>query len=143
MHIAEYLHLEDRFSDDAAVPAYFFWLYVGAADVAFQLNFDELGFYNETKHFDNVSNNAVGWDCFDQLDRVFSFKISQWIFHLSNNLKVLWWKLQLSVDIDLVWNLTQGFSHQQHVSFLNCVFEIDSFRVFNKKSYFWFIICWF
>lgn len=86
--------------NNASISANCFIADISATHLALILNLDELDVSDETKHFDNMADYLVSWNCLNQLDLVVCLKISHLILHLANYFEVVTAEHQLDVDVD-------------------------------------------
>ena len=86
--------------NNASISANGFIADISATHLALILNLDELDVSDETKHFDNMADYLVSWDCLNQLNLVVCLEVSHLILHLANYFEVVTAEHQLDVDVD-------------------------------------------
>ena len=86
--------------NNASISANGFIADISATHLALILNLDELDVSDEAKHFDNMADYLVSWDCLNQLNLVVCLKVSHLILHLANYFEVVTAEHQLDVDVD-------------------------------------------
>ena len=132
---AEDLKIELRIPNNTPVAADVFISDVGAADITFVLDFDELGVHNSPKYLQNMTDNLIRRNSLDQRYHVVGLEITYLFLNLANHFEVIDRKLQLRVDIDLIANLSQCVAHHKHISSLQSGFQVDLAAVFHEQGH--------
>ena len=83
-----------------------------------------------------MSHDLVSWDRLDELNSIVSLEISNLVFDFTNNSEVSHIEHELSVDVDLIRDLSQSIFDKQDVASLECALQIDAGAMLDEDSYF-------
>jgi len=100
LNSAEDLDEEARVLDNAPTATNLFILNVKVAMLALVLNLDELDVCDEAENFDDVADDLVSRNRFNQLNLILSLEVCHLVLYLPNDFEVVAAEHQLGVDVD-------------------------------------------
>jgi hypothetical protein len=115
---AEYLQVQLGVLDNTTVSAHVFICNVGSTHITFILNLYKLSVNDSSEHFQDMSHNFICGNSLDESDLIVSLEITDLLFNTPNDFEIVDTELQLSVNINLVTDLTQSITHQNDITTL-------------------------
>ena len=105
--------------DEAPVAAHVFVIDLAFAHVALVLNFDEVDIDDEAAHFDDVPDDGIRGNRFEQLNAIVGSEVIYFFLHAPDHFEIVLEQLLLHIDVQIVRNLAQSISNEHHLILLH------------------------
>lgn len=126
LHSAEDLDHEPWMLDNAAIAAHLLIGDVCVTVLALVLDLDELDVSDEAKHLDDVTDDLVRGDSFDQLDLVVCLEVGHLVLDLTDDFEVGAGEHKLGVDVDRGGDFAHGVLDEKDHAALQRRLQIDA-----------------
>lgn len=102
MHYAKHLHDQNWVLDETSISADLLALCLRAAHVALVLDLDKVQVHYESAYFNNVSDDVISLNGFEERQLGACLEIIYLVFYLTNHAQITGVVLQLYVDVEVV-----------------------------------------
>lgn len=82
----------------------------------------------------------ITWNSFQQLNPIICSEIIDFFSNITNDFEIVLEKLQLNIDIQIVWDLSECVSYKDYLVLDKVLLEVYAGVMLDKQADLWFII---